>query len=504
MYTSSQIAAKHISDIFPASINVIPEFDPLITGMSLDSRSIKKQELFVAKIGEKYDGRDFIDAAVANGACVVLSEQSSVSEERFTLHESGCPIYRIENIDMILGDIATSFYESDKNNLKIIGITGTNGKTSVCQYLAQALTELGHRVAVLGTIGNGFLPNLQYSALTTQDVLSLHKLFREFSDQGADFVCMEVSSHSLDQKRVAGIRFSHAVFTNLSQDHLDYHKTMQHYANSKTKLFLIPSVKFAAINLDEYGLKIAENLPEKISFLGLGSDLKITNIVQNISSLRFRFLFQNETLEINNPHLMGEFNVENLSLSFLTLVQLGVDKKIACDLLSQVFPAPGRLQKITISDSLPIVFVDFAHTPDALNKTLKSIAAIAKQNIILVFGCGGDRDRGKRSQMAAVAEKYAHSVIVTSDNPRQESQSQIASDIFSGFSDVYLSRVHREDDRYSAIETAIRIAAKDDVVLIAGKGHENQQIFSDRTVPFSDVSVALQVLKNSLAKECLQ
>lgn len=498
------VIAKNISAFFPSTIKVRSDFDPLVKGMSLDSRDIHSHELFVAKIGAQFDGRDFIDAAVANGASVVLSEQETPNEENFYLHESGCPVYRVENVDNILGEMAATFYESNAQQVRIIGVTGTNGKTSVCQFLAQALTKLGYRVAVLGTIGNGFLPKLEYSTLTTQDAISLHKMLRQFSDQGADFICMEVSSHSLDQQRVSGINFSNAIFTNLSQDHLDYHHTLENYAAAKEKLFHFSNLKFAAINLDKAGIKIQNDLPESVSSLGLGADLIITQVLPNKSALVFQFQFRNENFEINNPFLMGEFNAQNLALCFLTLVQLGVDQKQACELLNQVLPAQGRLQKIQANESVPDVYVDFAHTPDALEKTLVTLTSFSNKKIILVFGCGGDRDRTKRSQMAAIAEKFANIIFVTSDNPRKEAQSQIASDIFSGFSDRCLSKVHRIDDRQAAIEKAISLAGKDDLVLIAGKGHEGQQIFADKTIAFSDEEVALTALASLQKKEALQ
>jgi UDP-N-acetylmuramoyl-L-alanyl-D-glutamate--2,6-diaminopimelate ligase len=501
---SQQDISKNISSIFPSQILIQGEYDPAITGMNLDSRKIKKHELFVAKPGGKFDGRDFIDDAVANGAAVVLSEQAESINETFTLHKTGCPIYFLKNVDGALGQLAQKFFETDFKKLKVIGVTGTNGKTSICHYLAQALSECAYKVALLGTNGNGFFEELESSELTTLDVLNVHKKLSFFYKHSADYVCMEVSSHALDQHRVSGIEFSHTVFTNLTQDHLDYHGDMASYAKVKERLFHLPGVRYAVINQDETGLGFIKNIPKEVSVYGLGNDLKNLSSQYLRFNLNVSFEFEGSYYQVSNPYLMGDFNAENIALCFLALVQLGVDERKACELLSKVKPAQGRMQQVLGFEDAPAVYIDFAHTPDALEKALSLLKILSPSKIILVFGCGGSRDVGKRSLMAKVAERFADTIIVTSDNPRDEAQSEITENIVSGFSPNFLNKVAVEENRQHAIEQAIKKAKSNDVVLIAGKGHENYQIFSNETIAFDDVEVASQILASLYKKESLQ
>lgn len=488
-----------ISQVFPSSIAVHPDYDAVISGMTLDSRKVKEQYLFVAKAGQNFDGRHYIEDAIKNGASVILREADNqqASQSSFSLHESGCPIYNYADVDGILGELATRFYKTDWKQLKVIGVTGTNGKTSICHFLAQVLNKKGYKTAVMGTVGNGFLGELEVSSLTTMDVLRVHEKLHEFSKKQADFVCMEVSSHSLAQHRIDGVEFFCAVFSNLTQDHLDYHASMEEYARCKALLFKTKGLHRAVINLDVVGQQIAHALTTEINLFSLSRD-QIKSVEPVDAGLKVGFVFEDEQLSIVNKNLVGDFNAENLVLAFLVLKHAGFGNHEACSLLGNVKSVSGRMQEIcvdTVVDSeLPRVFVDFAHTPDALEKVLITLEKITKRNLILVFGCGGNRDKDKRALMAKVAEARADFVFVTSDNPRNEKQENISKDIVSGFDKGFLECVTVENDRGLAIERAIFSAEKNDVVLIAGKGHESVQIIGEQRLVFSDQEVAHSVL----------
>ncbi len=490
-----------ISQVFPSSIPVRPEYDSVISGMTLDSRKVKEQFLFVAKSGQSFDGRHYIEDAIRNGASVILCEinQDEVPDAVFRVHESGCPIYGYADIDSVLVELATRFYQTDWKRLKVIGVTGTNGKTSICHFIAQALNAKGYKTAVMGTVGNGFLGELEISPLTTLDVLSVHEKLNEYSKSHADFVCMEVSSHSLAQHRVDGVQFFCAVFSNLTQDHLDYHQSMEEYARCKSLLFKTEGLLNAVINIDSVGEEIARELSRDVSLLTFKQS-QILSVEETKDGLHVQFGFENEQLTITNSELLGDFNAENLVLAFLVLKHAGFENQEACSLLGQVQSVSGRMQEVYVDSledtELPRVFVDFAHTPDALEKILKTLTKTTTRNLILVFGCGGNRDKDKRAKMAKVAQSYADFIFVTSDNPRNEKQENISKDILSGFDRDFLECVMVENDRAFAIERAIFSADKDDVVVIAGKGHEAVQIIGEQRLSFSDQDVALSALLN--------
>jgi len=499
--------AKHFSELCPETITVDANYDPKIRGMSLDSRSIQPDYLFVAKIGAQSDGRNFIDEAIAKGAIAVLSEVENNLSSNFYLHKSGCPVYTHENIADILGDIAAKFYATNEQNVRLIGITGTNGKTSSCHYLAQALTQAGFKVAVLGTNGNGFLSNLEKSNMTTLDVISCHEKITHFAQEGAEFVCMEVSSHSLDQQRVAGLNFDCAMFTNLSQDHLDYHGDMSSYLSSKEQLFHLPRLKHSIINAAGPGASIIKNLSTEQSFDSIGDSaatLYSLHAEQTVVGLQVCFTYQENQFEILNPYLMGSFNGENLALCFLSLCYFGIAPKVSCQLLEQVKPALGRMQKVApsfASDTsldkpfqLPDVYIDFAHTPDALEKALQAINALGKERVIVVFGCGGNKDKTKRPLMGGIAESLSDVAIVTSDNPRSEPQRIITENILAGVKHTSDDNIIVEENRSLAIQQAIHLASANDVVLIAGKGHESTQELAEQTITFNDFDISLAAL----------
>lgn len=499
----SQIQAKNISQIFPESLAVDPEFDPLIKGVSLDSRQVQDGFLFVAQKGLSVDGRLFIDEAFDNGASAVLAEELNEIEKtaQFSLHKSGSPIYFSDDIQNVLGVVCHRFYDQSSAHMNVVGVTGTNGKTSVCFYLAQALTLQGKKAGVLGTVGNGFVGELSYSDLTTKDVVSVHQYLAAFASQQCDTVFMEVSSHSLDQGRVNGVQFDLAVLTNLSRDHMDYHPSFEAYGECKARLFEMPELRASVINIDDaFGLALSEKIVEEkklelisISEKGFPSGLKVLDSQLSEQGLSISFCVNDKQYQLQNKNLFGLFNVQNLMLAFAVLLELKIDADEALRLLAQVKSAPGRLEKVDDADiENPKVFVDFAHTPDALESTLKSLSQLTASNITLVFGCGGDRDSGKRPLMAACAQKYCQKIVLTSDNPRDESQDQIFADMISGFKpdQGYLI----EADRAEAIEKALKVSSKDEIVLIAGKGHEKFQLIKGQKFPFDDFVSAQKYL----------
>jgi len=502
--------SKHLSQLFPESLRIINGYDPVIEGLSLDSREIKQNYLFIAKPGTRMDGRDFIEDAISNGASAVLSEscQEEQGDQNFSLHDSGCPVYFYKGIDEVLGEISKRFFSYSSEKMKVIAVTGTNGKSSICHFTAQALSLAGYKVAVLGTLGNGFLGQLEASLLTTTDVVNVHKNLAHFFQQGAQFVCMEVSSHSLDQGRVNGVDFDIAIFSNLSRDHLDYHHDMESYASAKEKLFHFPKLRAVAIKLDETGAGISKRIAHGVNKITVGdnenADIYVLSKNLDTHGLQVEFSFLNKSYLISNPNLLGQFNVDNLLLAFATLVHSGIRAEKACELLSQVQPVLGRMQKVTghFEDS-PLVVVDYAHTPDALDKALLSLKALKPKKLTLVFGCGGDRDKGKRALMAKVAEQYCEKIIVTSDNPRSENQSVISADILSGFSATARNAVIVENDREKAIAYALLNSKAHDVVLIAGKGHEHFQIIGDDKVAFDDVVISQKILKENFSQDVL-
>jgi len=445
------------------------EQDVEIKGIQTDSRLIQSGDLFIAYVGEVQDGRQYIEQAIGKGA-------AAVSYEICDLPAYSIPCIPISNLKEKLGSIVAKFYHYPSKHLQVIGVTGTNGKTSVVHFLAQAFSLLGFKCGVLSTIGNGIYPDLKETQNTTAGAIEIQKNLAAFCQAGCDYVAMEVSSHGLEQHRVDGIEFETAVFTNLSRDHLDYHGSMENYAAAKEKFFQFPNLKNAVINAeDEFGKILIEKYSDKLNVIQTGYDL----------SVRFDFS--------KNPHLIGKFNLSNLLAvaNVLNLYKIPVEK--ITSILSQLKPPPGRMQTLG-GNGKPLVVIDYAHTPDALKKALQALKENCGGKLWCLFGCGGDRDKGKRPMMAQVVEKYANYIVVTDDNPRTESPYQIIQQICEGF--VSQEKIHVEPDRAKAIQYAISNASPDDIVLIAGKGHEDYQTIGKERHPFSDV----EEVKNSLQK----
>ena len=476
-----------------------------IARLVTDSRLVKSGDTFVAYPGEKNDARQFIAAAIAQGANAVIYEAGKF------VWQAGwnVPHLAVENLRLHAGDLANVVYGKATEKLWMVGVTGTNGKTSTAHWIAHALNDAGKKCALIGTLGNGFADALQATANTTPEAIQVHKLCADYLHAGARAVAMEVSSHALDQGRINGVHFDVALLTNLSRDHLDYHGDMQRYAASKRKFFDVKSLRYAVLNLDdETGAAWAEQLGEGIEVVGYGLSDAALQCAQK-SGLRMVYghlLAMSESgvqLTIHSSwgtaqldsHLVGRFNAENLLGVLAVLLVSGVGLADAVASLEQVQAVAGRMQRLG-GKSLPTVIVDYAHTPDALEKvlqTLREMTAVSGGNLICVFGCGGNRDSGKRPMMGRVAEQLADRCIVTSDNPRDENPAEIVAQITLGMRD----NNHRVIiDRAAAIYHAIAHAQPGDTVLIAGKGHEDYQEIGGVKHAFSDIRVAQQALQS--------
>ena len=479
------------------------EKDCIVSSITQDSREAFDGCLFVALKGLHQHGLKFAEQVQEQGACAIIweSDENISSPDRLGLN---IPCIEIANLRAHLGLIADRFYQSPSKSLNIIGITGTDGKTSVSHFLAQSMDDC----AVIGTIGLGKLDNLQKATHTTPDVLSVHKTLAELKEQNIKTVAMEVSSHALDQERVANVQFDVAVLTNLSRDHLDYHKTLEAYAEAKAKLFSWSDLKDVVLNIDDaFGQKIAKKGGGGFTYSIADYDtnspasLIASNAEFTEKGIRAIIHHADQQGELNTA-VLGRFNLSNLLAALGTMLVLGVSLEDALARLNKVHTVEGRMEKISNgstgnANTNVLIVVDFAHTPNALKTVLKALREHTQQSLICVFGCGGDRDAGKRPLMAAVAEKFADKVIATDDNPRTENPQKIMADIVSGFKQA--EKVTIEHDRAAAIQFAVKQAKTGDVVLIAGKGHEKVQILATGTIPFSDQEQANKVLQELAA-----
>ena len=474
-----------------------------VHGVTLDSRQIKGQWLFVALQGGQGHGLDHLQQAISAGASLVVADVSAQwPVERIQSLSTTIPVLALEDLHKWASEIAARFYAYPAAQMRMAGVTGTNGKTSVSLFLAQALPEEWH-CAVTGTTGNGFPGHLQTASHTTPDAIQAQQLLAQIRDQGAKAVAMEVSSHALDQQRLAAVPFHTAIFTNLSRDHLDYHGSMRAYAAAKKKLFQTTSLELAVINTDdEVGAEILSDLKGKMTTVAchqggrsLGADefVRIESMQQRPQGLLLQFSSSWGKGEIDSA-LLGDFNASNLILVLAVLLAWGVPMEEAIDRLERLETVPGRMQRFG-GGAQPLVVVDYAHTPDALAKTLTSLRAHGAGKLLCVFGCGGNRDVGKRGQMGRLAEALADVVILTDDNPRNESSAAILADILEGMEAPRQAQVI--PDRAQAIATAIEMSDSGDTVLIAGKGHEAWQLVGDQRLPFSDVAQVRQVLEGS-------
>lgn len=458
--------------------------------LTSDSRKVGPGSVFLAYPGESADGRKYIPQAVAQGAAGVLWERDGYAwDTAWSL-----PNLPVENLRTQTGVIADEFYGHPSRKLRMIGITGTNGKTSCSHWLAEALSRLGRKTAAIGTLGNGFPGALSEAINTTPDPILLHGMLAEYVQKGAVGAAMEVSSHGLAQGRVNGVHFNVAVLTNLSRDHLDYHGDMATYADAKKKLFYWPDLDCMVLNTDDdFGAELADDAE--------GRDLRVLTYGLQTGDVRGQNLelhgdglAMDVVTPVGNAHLearlMGRFNAYNLLAVLAALLASDVPLQEAVSVLQEMRPVAGRMQTLGGGDK-PLVVVDYAHTPDALEKVLAALREQAAGRLICVFGCGGNRDKGKRPLMGEAASRLADKVVVTSDNPRHEDPAAIIDEIIAGMSGDY----HVEADRAAAIDRAISDAQPGDIVLIAGKGHEDYQDICGVKLPFDDCEVARRMLE---------
>lgn len=475
---------------FCKPVSVIGTRPDTIGKLCQDSREVEPGDVFIAVRGTKSDGHNFIDEAAERGASVILAE------DEWPLSHDFCLVI-VKNTRKLLGPLAQQFAGNPAKQLTIIGITGTNGKTTVATLIWQILSKLGHNASLLGTVEKKIIHTSSKSKLTTADPIELANDMKEMVQAGSTYLVMEVSSHALDQKRVRGISFDVAVFTNLSHDHLDYHESFNNYAAAKKKLFnKLDSKSWAITNSDdERGEWITNSTPAKVlsfSFEGKGlihPELKHSDAKGNTILI--------DGTQIKTP-LVGKFNAYNVVEALLACTALGIEGAKVAKILPECTGAPGRMERIKTTENFahePTVFVDYAHTPDALQNVLETIheSKNSEQNLFLLFGCGGDRDHSKRPKMARIAEKYADRIFVTSDNPRTENPDKIIDDIMEGFRSAH--HVVRVTNRKEAICNCIAQAGKNDIVLIAGKGHETYQEINGVRSHFDDREIAREALK---------
>lgn len=490
----------YLSHLLQGIIPVSDKADRDILSLTLDSRKVKTGALFIAIPGTQYDGRQYISEAITNGAIAVLIDD--ISSEAITW-QAHVPLIPVSQLKAKMGYMASRFYDDPSKKLRVIGVTGTSGKTSCTQFIAQVLqSQLQIPCGTIGTLGSGLYGSLNAPSLTTPDALTLQSTLHTFVEQGVHAVTMEVSSHSIDQGRINGIDFDIGIFTNLTQDHLDYHHDMETYAAVKKRFIAESPIKHIIINADDfYGKKwIAElSLHKSVIAFGTSKPSHIKN-VPTVYASRVELTLKGIKAHVYTPWgegelllpLIGEFNLSNGLAVLAALCVFGIPFAKVLDELSRLSTVPGRMQTLGGQGIKPLVVVDYAHKPDALEKVLQALRLHTKGKLCCVFGCGGERDRGKRPLMAKIAEQWADYVIVTNDNPRHEKPEAIVQEIVQGF--LYPERALVELDRSKAIKKSIQWASDKDCVLIAGKGAERYQQIGDEKMPFDDVMQVLECL----------
>lgn len=466
---------------------ILPKNEAEVTGVNIDSREVQPGDMFIAMRGTQVDGHKYIEAAQEKGAAVIVCE---------TLPEQINPdvaYIKVVDTQAVAGKLATIFYGDPTSRLKLVGVTGTNGKTTIATLLYELFREMGHKCGLLSTVCNYIDGEAYPSTHTTPDVVSLNKLLGKMADEGCEYAFMEVSSHSLAQERIGGLRFAGGIFTNLTRDHMDFHKTMDEYLRCKKSFFdRLPSDAFAITNIDDKnGPVMVQNTRadiKKYSARGMG-DYKGKIIETHLDGMLLEF----NRIEFNT-HLTGRFNVSNLLAIFAAAVELGKEPMEVLRLLSTMKPVSGRFETLHSKDGYSAI-VDYAHTPDAIKNVLSTINEVlrGRGGVITVVGAGGNRDKGKRPLMAQEAVKASDRVIITSDNPRFEEPQDIINDMMAGLDDVQRKKVICIVDRKEAIKTACALAGKGDVVLVAGKGHENYQDVKGVKHHFDDKEVIKEI-----------
>lgn len=472
-----------------------------LSGISADSRRLHEGDLFLACQGATSHGLDFIEQAIAAGVAAVAWDSSTAAAV-----SSSVAMLPVPNLAARIGDVANRWFDTPTSKMQVAGVTGTNGKTTVAYLIAQSLGKLKQRCAYIGTLGSGIGEFENAGHMTTPACIELHAMFAEFVGRGANFAALEVSSHALQQNRIDGVHFDVAIFTNLTRDHIDYHGSMHAYGETKAGLFLDNDAANRIVNIDsEFGQNLADRCGANV--ITVSTDFQKStagrphifarDIVSSANGSQITFTSSWGDGQISLP-LPGDFNVANALDVLATLLCWDVPLSDACAVLGAAVAPDGRMQRVNVASDVPLpaVFVDYSHTPDSLEAALRVLRSNGEGQLWCVFGCGGDRDRGKRPMMGAVASRYADSVVVTNDNPRSEPADKIITEVLQGMGAGNKATVIV--DRAAAIHHAVCSAAAGDTVLIAGKGHEHYQIIGSERTRFSDFETALQCLNERL------
>ena len=477
-----------------------PYANTVISGLCMDSRFTSKGDLFMAVKGLQSHGLVYSQQAIRKGAAAIAWEFDPKVKDNDLPNDVPC--ISIPSLQQQAGFIAHRFYHRPSDHINVIGITGTDGKTSVSQFIAQAFANLNYTCGVIGTLGYGIYPDLGSATLTTPDAVRMQKLMHHFFVKEIKHAVIEASSHGLKQGRLNSISFDTAIFTNLGRDHMDYHQDLEDYGSSKRILFQMQGLKNAIINIDdEFGLQLVNDLDSSIGLVtysqcgkstGIGSYVcadKITH-TNKVNRIKIMSSWGNASIKTS---LLGKFNISNLLAVISALLVSGCSFEDTIKAVSSLGTVPGRMDLVTKNENAPSVIIDYAHTPQALSNVLHALHEQCTGKLWCVFGCGGDRDPGKRALMAEAVEQFADNAVITDDNPRSEDPSEIVKDIISGFSQsANYQLIH---NRQQAIEYAIKNASLEDTVLIAGKGHEAVQIINNSHLPFDDKKIAEQILK---------
>ena len=499
MAEARDLSGMRLTDLLPGDAKLAPGGDVSIRGLALDSRGVGPGYLFLACKGHAHHGLEHLADARARGAVALFYDPDGASS--YMPLPAGLPAVAVPNLGSKASRIAARFYGDPTAHQRVMAVTGTNGKTSVSLITAQSLSEQGKSCGVLGTVGFGAYGKLEPPTHTTPDAVSTQAWLARFREQGLAHVSMEASSHALAQGRIDHVHVEVAVFTNLTRDHLDYHGDMQSYGAAKHRLFEHPGLKHAVINLDDaFGRELAASLPAAVKCIGYSLDghdsprgwtLKGSNLVLGSGGVSFDVASEAGYGRVES-RLLARFNAENLLAVQGVLLALGFSFTESLHSLDRARTVPGRMECFGGGQKQPLVVVDYAHTPDALEKALTAARGHTRGQLWCLFGCGGERDRGKRPQMGAIAERLADRIVVTDDNPRGEDGDAIVAEILAGMKDH--SHVTVERERSRALERAVRNALPGDVVLVAGKGHETEQIIGKQKLHYSDRETAARLI----------